>query len=206
MSAWRKIVTADGLPPVALVRFPADPTRPIFIRFEGVPIEIAVCSRETYAAKNEMPPESWSVNGVYILSAPRTDDARKTRVRPGTTLTRPLLERVDEHLRAVDMKWWQQVVLVRRLTRAFDSAEAPFLETLLHDPVDAAVYLERDKSDKRSNFPGPSNTDATADLAAGVFHAIKVGLRLAGLRLETQAELDAMLRQRPRRRADEKLA
>jgi hypothetical protein len=200
-------VSAHGslgsLPPVALVRFPGDPTEPAFIAFEGVPIEMAVCSRETYAAKSNLPPADWSVNGVYVLSAPWPGDAFKTRVRPGTTQTRPLLERVDQHLRAEDMRWWHQVVLVRRLTRQFDNAEAGFLETLLHDAVDHAVYLERHKNDNRSNFAGPSNTDARTDLAAGVFQAIKVGLRLAGLRLESQAELDALAELPVRRRADE---
>lgn len=46
----------DEVLPVAIVRFPANATRPIFVRFEGVEIEVAICTRETYTSKRELPP------------------------------------------------------------------------------------------------------------------------------------------------------
>ena len=121
---------------------------------------MAVCSRETYAAKSNLPPEDWSFNGVYVLSAPWPDNAVKTRVRPGTTQTRPLLERVDQHLRAEDKQWWRQVVLVRRLTRQFDNAEAGFLRT----PCTMPWIMQSTSSDTRMTTAPTLPVQATLTL------------------------------------------
>lgn len=122
-------------------------------------------------------------------------------MRPRTTQTRPLLERVDDHLRDVD--WWRQVILVHRLTRQFDNADAGYLEALMHQLVDGAAKVEPAPDSSRSHYRGPSNTDLRFDLETRVMSAIKVGMRLAGARLETGDELQAVESLRPRRRADE---
>jgi hypothetical protein len=189
---------------VALVEFPADARQPVFIKFEGVEIEAAICTRETYVARVELPPEVWSVQGVYVLSGPSEKPDCDTQVRPGTTQTRPLLERVDEHLNN-DEDWWRQVILIRRTTREFDNAETGFLESLLHDVVDAAERLERTPGSKSSHYRGPKNSDDKFDLETRVLGAVCVALRLGGIRLETTAELREMSALPPRRRSDEQI-
>jgi hypothetical protein len=189
-------------PPLAIVRFPADATCPVFVRFEGVEIEAAICTRETYASKLELLPERWSVGGVYVLSAPSESTDFEARVRPGTTQTRPLLERVDEHLVAGE-SWWRQVILVRRPGREFDNAESGYLERCLHETCRAAARIEHVEGARSSRYKGPSGTDAKADLDQRVLPAITVALRLGGLRLETPQELTELENLRPRRRADE---
>ena len=120
------MLSENDVPPVAIVRFPATATRPIFVRFEGVEIEAAICTRETYASKRDLAPNLWSVCGIYVLTGPSDNSDCDARVRPGTTQTRPLLERVDEHLTHGEA-WWRQVILIRRLTRQFDNAESGYL-------------------------------------------------------------------------------
>ncbi len=191
----------DG-PPLAIVRFPPDATHPVFVRFEGVEIETAICTRETYASKQDLPAELWSVGGVYVLSGPSNSPGCDACVRPGTTQTRPLLERVDEHLPAKE-NWWRQVILVRRPSRGFDSAESGYLETRLHEVCQSAHRLECLPGSKVSHYAGPSSTDAKADLDSRVLPAIHVTLRLGGLRLETKEQLDDLKNLQPRRRADE---
>ena len=196
------VPTENAVPPVAIVRFPADATRPIFVRFEGVEIEVAICTRETYANKLELGPEHWSVGGVYVLNGPSDTADCDSRVRPGTTQTRPLLERVDDHLKR-DEAWWRQVILVRRLTIEFDSAESGYLESRLHEICKAAARIEHAPGSKTSHYRGPSSTDAKMDLDTRVLGAIKVALRLGGLRIETDQELDELSKLPVRRRADE---
>ena len=188
-------------PLLALVRYPADATRPVFVRFEGVEIEAAICTRETYASKQDLRPEQWSVQGVYILSAPSAKPHYDLRVRPGTTQTRPLLERVDEHLVGTD--WWRQVILVRRPRREFDNAETGYLERRLHETCRAAAKIEHPADTRASHYEGPSGTDAKADLDDRVLPAIHVALRLGGIRLETPDELSRLAELPPRHRADE---
>jgi hypothetical protein len=188
-------------PPVALVRFPATAAEPIFVRFEGVEIEVAICTREAYEAKNSLPPPLWGVLGVYVLIGPSDKPEYDTFARPGTTQTRGLLERIDEH--ALEIDWWRKAALVRRLTRPFDSAETGYLERLLHQVVDNAASLRRPEGSNVSKYDGPANRDDKIDLEERVMPAIKVGLRLAGLQIETRAELDQLAMLKPRRRADE---
>lgn len=140
--------------------------------------------------------------GVYVLSGPSDSPGCDARVRPGTTQTRPLLERVDEHL-GPEEGWWRQVILIRRLARQFDNAESGFLETLLHEICKAATKIEHAPGGNASHYKGPSSTDTRADLATRVLGAIKVALRLGGLRLETDQELDDLKNLLPRRRSDE---
>ncbi|UTI63915.1 hypothetical protein NBH00_21550 [Paraconexibacter antarcticus] len=180
----------DEHPPVALVRFPPAATHPIIVRFEGVEIEAAICARQTYGAKRDLPPSRWSVLGVYVLSGLVGDGSREVSARPGTVQTRPLLERVDEHFR--DAEWWDQVILIRRVTRAFDNAETGYLERLIHDVVDQSAYLRRRAGDNTSNYGGPSSSDAKADLENRILPAIKIALRLGGLKIETAAEMTAL--------------
>jgi hypothetical protein len=189
-------------PPVAIVRFPDEATRPVFVRFEGVEIEVAICTRETYEAKLDLTPTIWSVQGVYVLSGLPLDETHDAQARAGTTQTRPLLERVDDHLKA---SWWRQVILIRRLTRQFDNAETGYLESMLHRSVQDAHRIERTADTQMSRFAGPSNADARLDLETRVFGAIKVGLRLGGLRLETEVELAEVSTLPKRRRADEQI-
>lgn len=190
----------DG-PPLAIVRFPPDATHPVFVRFEGVEIEAAICTREVYASKQDLPAELWSVLGVYVLIGPSNSRGCDACVRPGMTQTRPLLERVDEHLANED--WWRRVILIRRPSRRFDNAESGYLEARLHEVCQSADQLEHPPDSKSSHYTGPSSTDAKADLDNRVLPAINVALRLGGLHLETKEQLDALKNLPPRRRADE---
>jgi hypothetical protein len=188
--------------PVALVRASADVTQPMFVTFEGVEIEAAICTRETYASKTALPPEDWSVLGAYVLSGSAAADDCDARAYPGTTQTRPLLERIDRHL-GDDESWWRQAILIRRLVREFDNSESGYLETLLHNACGDAAKIELVPGTRRSNFKGPRSTDTKADIDTRIFGAVKVALRLGGLRLETEDELAYRRGLPTRHRADE---
>ena len=110
--------------------------------------------------------------------------------------------RVDDHL--IDGEnWWRQVFLIRRLTRQFDNSESGYLETLLHGVINSAGKIQFNANSNVSHFAGPDNTDTTKDLETRVLAAIKVALRLGGLRLETTQELADIDLLPLRRRADE---
>jgi hypothetical protein len=117
-------------PPVAVVRFPADPGAPIRISFLSVPVEAMIVDRESIPPSAEkLATEEWAVAGVYVLLGPATESGSKIRARPGTSTD--VLFRLRQHLTGID--WFTRAVVARDMRQGWNSAEAGYLEGRLHD-------------------------------------------------------------------------
>lgn len=180
--------------PTAIVRYPASPADPIRVGFEGVNIEAVIGSREVLATFDGF--DEFKVQGVYVLIK-----RSEQKVRPGKT-DKTLQARLRQHLNENDaaktLLDWDTAVLYRRIGGEFNGNETAALETLLHKRLDAAANLERVGS--RSTYKDPRTQ---RDIEDQLLPAVMIGLRLAGLDVRSQKELDAIAAVKPKHRSDE---
>lgn len=190
--------------PTAIVRYPASPTHPLRVGFEAVEIEVAIASRDALAKFDGM--EEYRVPGIYVLLG-HADHPHQRTVRPGEAWKQTLDARLRFHLgidsRATGMAertllGWDAAALCRRVGGEFSRDETGVLETLLHDRLDSAVFVRR--VGKKSNYEHPRDQ---RDLEQRVLPALLIGLRLAGLDIRTQADLDAVAQTAAKHRPDE---
>ena len=76
-----RLMPAEPEPPLAVVRFPADPDTPIRISFLSVPVEAMIVDKESVPLSARKIPSDWGVAGVYVLLGPATDTSAKIRAR-----------------------------------------------------------------------------------------------------------------------------
>lgn len=157
-------------------------------------VEAAIASREVLGTFNGL--EQFRARGLYVLIAHVSTIDHRHIVRPGAAGTKTLNDRLRFHL-GVDpedttqdgktLLGWDTAVLYRRLHIPFSQEQTDILETLLHSHCDDAVLLNRvgNRRDYRASDPAVQK-----DLADRLFPALLVGLRLAGVDLRTQSEID----------------
>lgn len=115
-------------PPLAVVRFPADPGTPVRISFLSAPVEAMIVEKESVPLSAGKIAPDWGVAGVYVLLGPADTDA-KLRARPG--MGKDVLFRLRQHPR--EEPWFTRAVVARDMRQGWNSAEAGFLEGRLHD-------------------------------------------------------------------------
>ncbi|HMS71765.1 MAG TPA: hypothetical protein PKB03_01910, partial [Baekduia sp.] len=130
---------------VGLARFPRELGGAVVLGFVDSSVEIMLVWRGGLRSVS-IPDTAWQVSGAYVLLGSVSKEGAQAgkiiRARPGLARTN-LLRRVGQHFASPDLIWSQRALLIRDTT-GFNSAQAGFLEGLLHERCRAAPRVEHD--------------------------------------------------------------